>query len=36
MTGKALDWKKICKLHFGADAQVHENRNVTNTLDERT
>ena len=36
MTGKALDWKKICKLHFGAYAQVHEERNVKNTLEERT
>ena len=36
MTGKALDWKKICKLHSGAYAQVHEDRNVTNKLEERT
>ena len=36
MTGKALDWKKSCKLHFGAYAQVNEDRNVTNTLDDRT
>ena len=36
MTVKALDWKKSCKLHFGAYAQVHEDRNVTNTLEERT
>ena len=36
MKGKSLDWKKICKLHFGAYAQVHEDRNVTNTLKERT
>ena len=36
MTGKKLDWKKSCKLHFGAYAQVHEDRNVTNTLEERT
>ena len=35
MTGKYLDWKKSCKLHFGAYAQVHEDRNVTNTLEER-
>ena len=28
--------KKICKLHFGAYAQVHEDQNVTNTLEERT
>ena len=36
MTGKALYWKKICKLHFGAYTQVHEDRNVTNTLEDRT
>ena len=36
ITGKALDWKQICKLHFGAYAQVHKDRNVTNTLEERT
>ena len=36
ITGKSLDWKKICKLHFGAYAQVHEDRNVTNALEERT
>ena len=35
MTGKAFDWKKICKIHFGAYAQVHEDRNFTNTLEER-
>ena len=35
MTGKALDCKENCKLHFGAYAQVHEDRNVTNTLEER-
>ena len=28
--------EKICKLHFGAYAQVHEDQNVTNTLEERT
>ena len=36
MTGKKLDLKKSCKLHFGAYAQVHKDRNVTNTLEERT
>ena len=36
MTVKALDWNKSYKLHFGAYAQVHEDRNVTNTLEERT
>ena len=34
MTGKALDWKKICKLHFGAYVQVQKDRNVTNTIEE--
>ena len=32
---KYLDWEKSCKLHFGAYTQVHEDRNVTNTLEER-
>ena len=36
MTVKSLDWKKSCKLHFGAYAQVHEDRNVTNTLEDLT
>ena len=36
MTGKNLDWRKICKLHLGAYAQVHKDRNLTNTLEERT
>ena len=36
MTGKSLDLKKSFKLHSGANAQVHEDRNVTNTLEERT
>ena len=36
MTGKTLDWKKSCRLHFGAYAQVHEERNMSNTLEERT
>ena len=35
-TGKSLDFKKSCKLHFRAYTQVHEDRNVTNTLEERT
>ena len=35
MTGKAPGWKKICKIHFGAYAQAHEDRNFTNTLEER-
>ena len=36
MTGKSLDWKKSFKLHFGSYAQVHEDKNVTNTLEDRT
>ena len=36
MTVNTLDWNKRCKLHFGAYAQVHEDRNVTNMLEERT
>ena len=36
MTGNALDWKNSCKLHKGAYEQVHEDRNVTNTLQEST
>ena len=36
MTGKDLDGKKSCKIHFGAYTQVHEDRNVTNTLEKRT
>ena len=35
MRGKDLDWKKICKFHFRAYTQIHKDRNVTNTLDER-
>ena len=30
MKGKALDWNKSCKLHFGAYAQVYK------TLEKRT
>ena len=36
MTGKALNWKKSCNLHFGAYVQVHGYRNVANTLEEKT
>ena len=36
MTGKALDWKKSCKPHFGAYTQVHEDKNLINTLEEST
>ena len=35
MTGKSLDGKKIYKLHFVVYVQVHEDRNVTNTLEEK-
>ena len=36
MTGKDLDLKRSFKLHFGAYAQVHEDRNVMNKLEEST
>ena len=36
MTVKALYWKQSCKIHFGEYVQVHEDRNVTNTLEEST
>ena len=36
MIGKLLEWNKNSKLHFGAYAQVYDDRNVTNTLEERT
>ena len=36
MTGKSLDWKKSCKLHFGAYEQLHKDRNVTKTLEDST
>ena len=36
MTDKALDWSKICKLHFEAYTQAHKDRNVTNTQEEIT
>ena len=36
MTGRDLDWKKFCKLHFRAYAHVHKDRNVTNTQEDRT
>ena len=36
MTGKAIDWKKLYKINFVAYAKVYEDRNVTNTLEERT
>ena len=36
MTGKALDWRKSCKLPSGAYARVHEDRNIMNMMKERT
>ena len=36
MTRKVLDLKMSSNLHFGAYVQVHEDRNVTNTLEEKT
>ena len=36
MKGKDLDLKRSFKLHFGAYAQVHEDRNVMNKLEEST
>jgi hypothetical protein len=33
MTGKQLDFAKHCKIPFGAYAQTHEDRDVTNTID---
>ena len=36
MIGKTVDWSKSFKLHFRAYEQVHEDRNVTNTLEGRT
>ena len=35
MKVKAIDRNKVFKLHFGAYVQVNEDRNVTNTLEER-
>ena len=35
MTGKSPDWRKICKLHFGAYAHVHKDKNLTKTIEER-
>jgi hypothetical protein len=34
MTGTALDLNKHCQIPFGAYAEVHEDRNITNTMDE--
>ena len=36
MTGKYIDFKKIWKLHFGPYAQVHDDRNAPNNLEEST
>jgi hypothetical protein len=36
MTGTALDFTKHCQIPFGAYAEVHEDINKTNTIDERT
>jgi hypothetical protein len=36
MTGTALDFNKHCQITFGAYAEVHEDRNITNTMSERT
>ena len=36
MTGNIIEWNKICKLHLGAYTEGNEDRNVTNTLEERT
>ena len=36
MTGKNIDCKNICKLHFSTYAQVYKDINVTNTLEKIT
>jgi hypothetical protein len=36
MTGTALHFNKHCQIPFGAYAEVHEDQNITNTMDERT
>jgi hypothetical protein len=36
MTDTALDFNKHFQIPFGAYAEVHEDRNITNTLEERT
>jgi hypothetical protein len=36
MTGTALDFEKHCQLPFGAYSKVHEDRDKTNTMHERT
>ena len=36
MTGKTINWKNICKLHFSTYAQVYEDIHVTNDLEKMT
>ena len=36
MVGKALYWNKIFKFDFREYVHLHEDRNVTNTLEKRT
>jgi hypothetical protein len=36
MTGTTLDFNKHCRIPSGAYAEVHEDRNITNTMDEWT
>ena len=36
MTGKDLDWREIFKINFGAYVQVQEDRNMKNTLEDKT
>jgi hypothetical protein len=35
MTGTALNVNKYCQIPFGVYAEVHEDRNITNTMNER-
>ena len=35
-TGKTLIWNKMYNLSFGAYAQLHKDRNITNTMREQT
>jgi hypothetical protein len=36
MGEQKLDYKMICKIPFGAYAQVHDDREVTNTMKQHT
>jgi hypothetical protein len=36
MREQKLDFKAVCKLPFGACAQVHDDLSVTNTMETRT